>query len=83
MGPKTYSCLAVIIVIHSIAAVSSLGTDRQLLFGLMLGDHSEGALSGIEAALDEVNDRSDLLSGYTLNYGLINSQAVSYISQTI
>jgi hypothetical protein len=45
----------------------------------MLGDHSEGALSGIEAALYEINDRKDLLSGYTLDYDLINSQAVSYI----
>ena len=65
-----------------IAAISnSTSTDRQLFFGLMLGrgDQSEGALSGIEAALDEINARNDLLSGYTLNYYLINSQAVSIL----
>ena len=84
MGPETYACLAIAIV-HSaagIAAISnSTSTDRQLFFGLMLchGDQSEGALSGIEAALDEINTRNDLLPGYTLNYYLINSQAVSIL----
>ena len=29
---------------------------------------SNGALSGIQAAVEEINERSDLLSGYTLNY---------------
>ena len=83
MGPETYACLA-IIVMHSAAGIAatsnSTSTDRQLLiFGLMLGDQSEGALSGIEAALDEINARNDLLSGYTLNYYLINSLAVSIL----
>ena len=80
MSPIAYACFA-IIVIHSIAAVSSTITDRQLLFGLMLGDQNGGdsALSGIEAALDEINDRNDLLPGYRLNYDLMSSQAVSYI----
>ena len=78
MSHKTYACL-VIIVMHSIAISSSTNTDRQLFFGLMLGDQSEGALSGIEAAVDEINARNDILPGYTLNYDLINSQAVSYL----
>ena len=71
-----------IVVLHNVVAVSvaSSSTDRQLLFGLMLGDQSEGALSGIEAALDEINSGNDLLLDYRLNYSLINSEAVSYIS---
>ena len=75
MDPITYACFAVIVV-HSVAGVSSTSADRQLLFGLMLGDHSYGgALSGIEAALDEIKD---LLPGYRLNYDLVNIQ-VSYL----
>ena len=73
MDPIPYTYFAVI-VMQSVAAVSSTSTDRQLLFGLMLGDQSGGALSGIEAALDEIKGRNDLLSGYSLNYDLVNSQ---------
>ena len=83
MDPTTYAYLIfAIVVLHNVVAVSvaSSSTDRQLFFGLMLGDQSEGALSGIEAALDEINSGNDLLLDYRLNYNLINSEAVSYIS---
>ena len=49
-----------------------------LYFGLMLslsGDQqSTGALAGVQAALDEVNSRDDLLPGYSLHYILTDSQ---------
>ena len=49
-----------------------------LYFGLMLslsGDHqSSGALAGIQAALDEINSRDDLLPGYSLHYTLIDTK---------
>ena len=78
MDPIAYACFA-IIVMHSVAVISSSSTDRQLFFGLMLSDQNGGALPGIEAAVDEINSRNDLLPGYRLNYDLINSQAVSYL----
>ena len=79
MDPVVLACFA-IIVVHNVAAVSSR-TDPTLLFGLMPGDRyneNRGALSGIEAALDEIDERNDLLPGYKLNYDLVHSQ-VSYI----
>ena len=49
-----------------------------LYFGLMLslsGDHqSSGALAGVQAALDEINSRDDLLPGYSLHYTLTDSK---------
>ena len=51
-----------------------------LYFGLMLSlsgdDQSSGAsaLAGVQAALDEINSRDDLLPGYSLNFTLIDSQ---------
>ena len=49
-----------------------------LYFGLMLslsGDHqSSGALAGVRAALDEINDRDDLLPGHSLHYTLTDSK---------
>ena len=49
-----------------------------LYFGLMLslsGDHqSSGALAGVQAALDEINSRYDLLPGYSLHYTLTDSK---------
>ena len=48
-----------------------------LYFGLMLSlrdDDLSGALAGVQAALDEVNDRDDLLPGYSLHYTLTDSK---------
>ena len=49
-----------------------------LYFGLMLSlsgdDQSSGALAGVQAALDEVNSRDDLLPGYSLHYTLTDSK---------
>ena len=49
-----------------------------LYFGLMLslsGDQqSTGALAGIQAALDDINSRDELLPGYSLHYTLTDSQ---------
>ena len=43
-----------------------------LYFGLMQSmsgdDQSSGALAGVQAALDEINSRDDLLPGYSLNF---------------
>ena len=38
------------------------------------GDESSGALAGVQAALDEINSRDDLLPGYTLHYTLTDSK---------
>ena len=35
---------------------------------------STGALAGVQAALDDINSRDDLLPGYTLHYTLTDSQ---------
>ena len=49
-----------------------------LYFGLMLslsGDHqSSGALAGVQAALDEINSKDDILPGYSLHYTLTDSK---------
>ena len=49
-----------------------------LYFGLMLSlsgdDQSSGALAGVQAALDEINSRDDLLPGYSLHYTLTDSK---------
>ena len=49
-----------------------------LYFGLMLslsGDQqSTGALAGVQAALDHINSRDDLLHGYSLHYTLTDSE---------
>ena len=53
-----------------------------LYFGLMLSlsgdDQSSGALAGVQAALDEVNSRDDLLPGYSLHYTLTDSKVRVY-----
>ena len=54
-----------------------------LYFGLMLslsGDQqSTGALSGVQAALDDINNRDDLLPGYSLHYTLTDSKVNLYM----
>ena len=51
-----------------------------LYFGLMLslsGDQqSTGALAGVQAALDDINSRDDLLPGSLLHYTLTDSQVL-------
>ena len=55
-----------------------------LYFGLMLSlsgdDQSSGALAGVQAALDEINSRDDLLPGYSLNFTpIIDSKVIIII----
>ena len=54
--------------------------NSQLYFGLMLslsGDQqSTGALAGVQAALDDINNRDDLLPGYSLHYTLTDSKVM-------
>ena len=54
-----------------------------LYFGLMLslsGDQqSTGALAGVQAALDDINNRDDLLPGYSLHYTLTDSKVSLYM----
>ena len=63
---------------YSNSSLTYLSNSTLLYFGLMLslsGDHqSSGALAGVQAALDEINSRDDLLSGYLLNYTLTDSK---------
>ena len=51
---------------------SRVTNSSTLYFGLMLSlsgdDESSGALAGVQAALDEINSRDDLLPGYSLNF---------------
>ena len=51
---------------------STVTNSTALYFGLMLSlsddDQSSGALAGVQAALDEINSRDDLLPGYSLNF---------------
>ena len=54
-----------------------------LYFGLMLslsGDQqSTGALAGVQAALDIINSKDDLLPGYSLHYTLTDSQVEYFV----
>ena len=43
------------------------GKHHEVYIGVMVGEH-EGAKSGIEDALNSINQRTDLLPGYTLKY---------------
>ena len=56
-----------------------------LYFGLMLSlssdDQSSGALAGVQAALDEINSRDDLLPGYSLHYTLTDSKVMIIMLQ--
>ena len=71
------SCFVLaIIVLHTAAIFSSRNeSDRELIFGVIVGDKgNEGVLSGIQAALDEINGKNDLLPGYKLKYDLAHSE---------
>ena len=60
--------------------VSELASNESttLYFGLILSlsgdDQSSGALVGVQAALDEINSRDDLLPGHSLHYTLTDSK---------
>ena len=62
----------------NLSSVLSETNSTTLYFGLMLSlsgdDESSGALAGVQAALDEINSRDDLLPGYSLNFTLTDSQ---------
>lgn len=75
------SCMVSSTNLSSIQISPSLGSINQTLplyFGLLLslsGDHqSTGALAGVQAAVDDINSRDDLLPGYSLHYTLTDSQ---------
>ena len=66
------ACLTIIIM-HTAAITSTSG--QELFFGVMAGDKgNEGVLSGIQAALDEINGKNDLLPEYKLKYDLAFSE---------
>ena len=60
------------------AKITLKNKSSALYFGLMLSlssdDQSSGTLAGVQAALDEVNSRDDLLPGYSLHYTLTDSK---------
>ena len=58
-----------VIILAAVDSVHSSSTNQELFFGLMIGTHeNSGAKLGVEDALNSINQRSDLLSGYKLNY---------------
>ena len=63
---------------YNLSNLSSATNSTTLYFGMMLSlsgdDQSSGALDGVQAALDEINSRDDLLPGYSLNFTLTDSQ---------
>jgi hypothetical protein len=63
---------------------STVTNSTTLYFGLMLSlsgdDQSSGALAGVQAALDEINSRDDLLPGYSLSFTPIIDSIVSLIA---
>ena len=69
-----------------LADISLKNKSIPLYFGLMLSvsgdDESSGALAGVQAALDEINSRDDLLPGYSLHYTLTDSK-VKYHNNNI
>ena len=64
----------------NLSSVLSETNSTTLYFGLMLSlsgdDESSGALAGVQAALDEINSRDDLLLGYSLHYTPIDSKVI-------
>ena len=65
-------------VYPNVSQTASTNDTLPLYFGLMLslsGDQqSTGALAGVQAALDNINSRDDLLPGYSLHYTLTDSK---------
>lgn len=63
-------CSAVILAVHHTlaATVSSSSSSQDLIFGLVGQQWSSQARAGVEDALDDINNNTDLLSGYKLKY---------------
>ena len=57
-------------IIYSMEAVASLsssnGNSQPLFFGLLGNQDNRLAKRGVEDALDDINNRSDILSGYNV-----------------
>ena len=60
------------IILTSILCATSFSTgnspSQDLIFGLVGQQWSSQARAGVEEALDEINNRSDILSNYKLKY---------------
>ena len=70
----------IFIVLSSLAIICFSDINQELYIGLITGSHGinrNSTLSGVEDALDVINNRSDLLPGFKLKY--ISSQ-VSYFT---
>ena len=71
-------CASKLSIVGSSSERLTTNSSLPLHFGLMLtlsGDQqSTGALAGVQAALDDINSRNDLLPGYSLHYTLTDSQ---------
>ena len=65
MKVLTGTVIAAATVLHLSMVI--FGKQHEVYFGVMVGEH-EGAKSGIEDALNSINQRSDLLPGHTLKY---------------
>ena len=69
--------MLILVAVANLAVIgicSTRSSNKEIYFGLMIGDENGGALSGVEAALKEINERSDILSGYELKYEHVYSQ---------
>ena len=75
---KGYHVSSYLDIYPKLADVSLKNESFPLYFGLMLSlngdDQSSGALAGVQAALDEINSRDDLLPGYSLHYTFTDSK---------
>ena len=63
-------CSAVILALYGIMAVtvSSMSPSQDLIFGLVGQQWSDQAKAGVEDALNDINNDTELLSGYKLKY---------------
>ena len=67
----------VFIAVLSLAVASSNSSNQDIFLGLMIREHdlkNSGGLLGMQAALREINKRSDILSGYTLKFENVYSK---------
>lgn len=69
----------IFMVLSYLAIIGFSDAAQELFVGLITGSHeanSNSTLSAVQDALDNINSRSDLLSGFKINY--ISSQ-VNYV----
>ena len=67
----------VLMAVLSLAVASSNSSNQDIFLGLMIREHdlkNSGGLLGMQAALREINERSDILSGYTLKFENVYSK---------